>query len=388
MPRAVLVDTDPMALHSLAGRSNCRFQRQNFVCGRGGTRNNWAGGYYAEDDLRGRVWAAVRSEAERCDRLQGFQIVHSLGGGTGSGLGARVADHLRAEYPGRTVNTFSTLWPRPCEATEEAGGGEPFNTALCVARLIGAAHNTYMADNRQLYDACTGPLAMAEPTYADLNHLVSLTMSGTTAGLRFADQLDADMAKRTNDLVPYRRLHFFVPGFAPLTHRGQVDDDVRARTDAAVPWRLAAQLFAAVSSRCGGRPHVVMAAVATFRGNHMQCSGQPDVLTRRVVAAADVRQHRFLFPNNVKSTVCAVPSCGIPLSGTLVANTTAVCDVFDRVRRRCAYALTKRQLLHSFVAEGMTVDDFYHALENVDSLIEEYRSIEGMIDDNDRTAGE
>jgi len=29
----------------------------------------------------------VRKEAEGCDCLQGFQICHSLGGGTGSGMG-------------------------------------------------------------------------------------------------------------------------------------------------------------------------------------------------------------------------------------------------------------------------------------------------------------
>jgi len=30
----------------------------------------------------------IRKEAEACDRLQGFQVLHALGGGTGSGLGS------------------------------------------------------------------------------------------------------------------------------------------------------------------------------------------------------------------------------------------------------------------------------------------------------------
>lgn len=386
VPRAVLVDTDPTTLHALASRENCPFRRENFVCGHGGTGSNWARGHYAADGLTDRVWAVIRTEAERCDRLQGFQMVHSLGGGTGSGLGSRVADHLRAEYPGRTVNTFSTVWPRPCDATDVAGGGEPFNTALCAARLTDAAHNTYVSDNRALYDTCTGPLAMAAPTYEDLNHLASLTMSGTTAGLRFAGgRADADdMAKRTNDLVPYRRLHFFAAGFAPITHRGQ-----HVVVGHASPQRLAVQLFDAVVSpgRCGGRPRVVMAAAVTFRGVHPlhRCTGRPDALPGHGV--------RPLFPNNVRWTVCAVPSSGVPVSGTLVANTTAVRDVFDRVRRRCAYALTKRRALHSFADEGTTADDLYHALERIDSLIEEYRSVDGMtvdeenVDDNNVVGG-
>ena len=33
------------------------------------------------------VLDVVRKEAEVCDCLQGFQLTHSLGGGTGSGMG-------------------------------------------------------------------------------------------------------------------------------------------------------------------------------------------------------------------------------------------------------------------------------------------------------------
>lgn len=358
------MDTEPNLRWS-ADRPGCRFRRENFVCGRGGSGSYWTGGYYATDDLPGRVWAAIRSEAERCDRLQGFQIVHSIGGGTGSGLGARVAEHLRAEYPGRTVNTYSTYGVA-------TGIGEPFNAALCAARLIGTSHNTYLTMAAEL---------------ADLDYQASLTMSGTTAGLRFAGQVNSDMAKRTNDLVPYERLHFFAPQFAPRTHRGQFEHEVREGTDDSACLRLASRLFAATAPSCadGRPPCVVMAALITFRGSHLECNGQRDVLSRRVVAAAGVQQQRFLFPNNVKTTVCSVPSCGIQLSGTLMANTTAMWDMFDRVRRRCVFALAKRDQMHVFDAEGMSSDDFYYALEEINSLIEEYRSVEGTIDDTTAT---
>ena len=58
------------------------------------------------------------------------------------------------------------------------------------------------------------------PTYGDLNHLVSLTMSGVTTCLRFPGQLNADLRKLAVNMVPFPRLHFFMPGFAPLTARG------------------------------------------------------------------------------------------------------------------------------------------------------------------------
>jgi tubulin beta len=63
-------------------------------------------------------------------------------------------------------------------------------------------------------------LKLSTPTYGDLNHLVSLTMSGVTTCLRFPGQLNADLRKLATNLVPFPRLHFFMPGFAPLTARG------------------------------------------------------------------------------------------------------------------------------------------------------------------------
>ena len=49
-----------------------------------GAGNNWAKGHYTEGaELIDSVLDVVRKEAESCDCLQGFQINHSLGGGTG-----------------------------------------------------------------------------------------------------------------------------------------------------------------------------------------------------------------------------------------------------------------------------------------------------------------
>lgn len=44
-------------------------------------------------------------------------------------------------------------------------------------------------------------------------------MSGVTTCLRFPGQLNADLRKLAVNMVPFPRLHFFMPGFAPLTAR-------------------------------------------------------------------------------------------------------------------------------------------------------------------------
>jgi tubulin beta len=43
-----------------------------------------------------------------------------------------------------------------------------------------------------------------------------MTISGVTTCLRFPGQLNADLRKLAVNMVPFPRLHFFMPGFAPL----------------------------------------------------------------------------------------------------------------------------------------------------------------------------
>jgi tubulin beta len=74
------------------------------VFGQTGAGNNWAKGHYTEGaELIDSVLDVVRKEAESCDCLQGFQITHSLGGGTGSGMGTLLISKIREEYPDRCV---------------------------------------------------------------------------------------------------------------------------------------------------------------------------------------------------------------------------------------------------------------------------------------------
>ncbi|PIN98193.1 hypothetical protein AB205_0155320, partial [Aquarana catesbeiana] len=114
VPRAVLVDLEPGTMDSL--RSSVigpLFRPDSFIHGNSGAGNNWAKGHYTEGaELIESVMDVVRHESEGCDCLQGFQLVHSLGGGTGSGMGTLLINKIREEYPDRIMNTFSVM-PSP-----------------------------------------------------------------------------------------------------------------------------------------------------------------------------------------------------------------------------------------------------------------------------------
>merc|ERR1712050_80234 len=80
--------------------------------------------------------------------------------------------------------------------------------------------------------------------------------------LRFPGQLNADLRKLAVNMVPFPRLHFFMPGFAPLTSRGS--QQYRALT---VP-ELTQQMFDAknMMAACDPRHGRYLTVATMFRG--------------------------------------------------------------------------------------------------------------------------
>ena len=71
--------------------------------------------------------------------MQGFQLTHSLGGGTGSGMGTLLISKIREEYPDRIMNTYSVV-PSPKVSDTVV---EPYNAPLSVHQLVENTDETY-----------------------------------------------------------------------------------------------------------------------------------------------------------------------------------------------------------------------------------------------------
>src|SRR5690242_2488031 len=151
------------------------FRPDNYVFGQSGAGNNWAKGHYTEGaELVDQVLDVVRKEAEGCDCLQGFQLTHSLGGGTGSGMGTLLLSKIREEFPDRMMATFSVM-PSPKVSDTVV---EPYNATLSLNQLVENSDETFCIDNEALYDIYEKTLKIADPSYADLNYLISTVMAG------------------------------------------------------------------------------------------------------------------------------------------------------------------------------------------------------------------
>lgn len=358
------MDLEPGTMDSVrAGVYGNLFRPDNFIFGQSGAGNNWAKGHYTEGaELIDTVLDVVRKESEVCDCLQGFQITHSLGGGTGSGMGTLLISKIREEYPDCIMMTFSVV-PSPKVSDTVV---EPYNATLSVHQLVENSDEVMVLDNEALYDICFRTLKLENPTYGDLNHLVSAAMSGTTCCLRFPGQLNSDLRKLAVNLIPFPRLHFFMLGFAPLTSRGST-----AYRSLSVA-ELTAQVFDAKNMMCAADPRHgrYLTASTLFRGR---------MSTKEVEEQLLLTQNRnasyFVewIPNNIKSSVCDIPPKGFKMSCAFIGNSTAIQEMFRRVSEQFTAMFRRKAFLHWYTGEGMDEMEFTEAESNMNDLVSEYQ---------------
>lgn len=125
--RCILVDSEPKVVQSVCKPTTdsvFSFRPAYAHVQQAGRGNNWAMGYYGpklkspplkytselvddRKDLIDLVMESLRRESESVDYYQGSIVMHSLGGGTGSGLGCRVMERIRDTYPKAYLVTAS-----------------------------------------------------------------------------------------------------------------------------------------------------------------------------------------------------------------------------------------------------------------------------------------
>ena len=176
------------------------------------------------------------------------------------------------------------------------------------------------------------------------------------------------------NMVPFPRLHFFMPGFAPLTSRGS--QQYRALT---VP-ELTQQMFDAknMMAACDPRHGRYLTVAAMFRGRMSMKEVDEQMLN---VQNKNSSYFVEWIPNNVKTAVCDIPPRGLKMSATFVGNSTAIQELFKRISEQFTAMFRRKAFLHWYTGEGMdemeftevrTVDAiqlFIMVLTTVDSIV-------------------
>ncbi|PNH03066.1 Tubulin gamma chain [Tetrabaena socialis] len=112
IPRAILLDLEPRVINGIQ-TSDLRnlFNPENIFISKegGGAGNNWASGYTQGEAVQETLLDMIDREAEYCDSLEGFNMCHSIAGGTGSGMGSYMLELISDRFSKKLIQTYR--WP-------------------------------------------------------------------------------------------------------------------------------------------------------------------------------------------------------------------------------------------------------------------------------------
>lgn len=418
--RAVVVDMEEGVINNmLKGPLSELFDQQQLLYDVSGAGNNWAHGHHGYGpQYREPLCEQLRRAAEDADSLQGFLLLHSLGGGTGSGLGTYLLGLMEEEFP----NVFRFSCP-VIPSEDDHVVTSPYNATLAASVLVEHAHCVLPLENQALAAISTrleaaaagrgaaggkrsgaaaaapggsssraatanlGGLGQSAGPGGDkdrgggggnsssssrqggwdvMNGLAANLLLHLTSSIRFEGSLNTDLNDITMNLVPFPRMHFLLSSLAPLA----APRDVAALT---AP-RSVDQLFSDAFSRdsqllvADSTQHTHLAAALMMRGRLSLSDAQRNIGRLRP-------QLRMAHWNTegFKLGLCAHPPVGLPYSMLCLSNNCCIAHTVETLLGRFHKLYKRRIFLHHY-QEYMDVQGFDAAAECLQGLVQDYKA--------------
>ena len=171
-PRRILVDLNRDNLQT-AQQSEYGGLYNRCVYGFTSSSPYWAAGFFGEGTIL--VDQALCEIQLKVDQSCGdciIWVIHTLGGGCGSGVGSLLLDLLATQLPKVPRVSIAIL---PSSKVSD-GVTEPYNAGLALDHILSSAHQVLLIDNEKLYDICFKG-RIPSPTYNDLNNIVSKALA-------------------------------------------------------------------------------------------------------------------------------------------------------------------------------------------------------------------
>jgi len=112
IPRSILFDLEPRVITTILNSAYAKlYNPENVYLSKhgGGAGNNWAAGYKEGESVQEELFDIIDREADNSDSLEGFVMCHSIAGGTGSGMGSYVLEHINDRFPKKLIQTYSVF---------------------------------------------------------------------------------------------------------------------------------------------------------------------------------------------------------------------------------------------------------------------------------------
>lgn len=377
IPRAVLLDLEPRVIDTIMSSPYANlYNPENVFTSKhgGGAGNNWASGYSQAERLHEEIFDIIDREADGSDSLEGFVICHSIAGGTGSGMGSYMLEKLNDRFPKKLIQTYS-VFPQQEDISDVVV--QPYNSILTLKRLTQNADCVVVLDNTALNRIASDRLHIPNPTFSQVNQLVSTIMSTSTTTLRYPGYMNNDLIGLIASLIPTPRLHFLMTGYTPLTTDQKVSS-VRKTTVLDVMRRLLQPKNVMVSTlRDKKFQHCYISIL-----NIIQGEVDPTQVHKSLQRIRERKLAEFIpwGPASIQvalSRKSPYVQTAHRVSGLMMANHTSIstvfeksCRLYDKLRKREAFLENYRK--ESIFQENL--DEMDNSREVVQQLIDEYQA--------------
>jgi len=375
IPRAVLLDLEPRVIDSIMQSPYANlYNPENIYTSKdgGGAGNNWGHGFEQAESLHEDIFDIIDREADGSDSLEGFVLCHSIAGGTGSGMGSYMLERINDRYPKKLIQTYS-VFPQQEDISDVVV--QPYNSVLTMKRLTQNADCVNVLDNTALNRIAADRLHIPNPTFSQVNQLVSTIMATSTTTLRYPGYMNNDLIGLIASLIPTSRLHFLMTGYTPLT-TDQKTTSVRKTTVLDVMRRLLQPKNMMVATpRDRKRNHCYISIL-----NIIQGEVDPTQVHKSLQRIRERKLAEFIpwGPASIQvalSRKSPYIQTANRVSGLMLANHTSIASVFER-NCKLYDKLRKRE---AFLEQYKKVDMFKDSLDELDDsreivqqLIDEY----------------
>lgn len=366
-PRSILVDLEPRVVSQVINEHPQLFSRESVFVGSegGGAGNVWASGYQQGKNNSEVLLDLVQREAEGCDILDGFIMFHSVGGGTGSGLGSFLLEEIRDKIPKTVIQTISVL-PNNEEVSDAVV--QPYNSVLALRRLKECADGVVAMDNGMLARSVGDSLKMTPPTFAYANRLVSAVSAACTSTFRFPGSRFSDISSFLSLASPVPDCHFLVPSYSPFFEH-QVTA-MRKTTCLDVQRKLALPKSRLVGFE-ESETNCHLAALNLMQGV------EPGEVEKSLLRIKQRGLLRFApwAPPIIQVAICNAKSNNV--SGLLLGNTTGIARALSKISAQYDRLKQRNAFIDMYKREGQEhLEEFHPARESLESLVLKYRAAE------------
>lgn len=377
IPRALLLDLEPRVINSIQSSDYAElYNPENIFVSKegGGAGNNWAKGFSNAEKVQDEIFDMIDREADGSDSLEGFVLIHSIAGGTGSGMGSYMLENINERYAKKLIQTYSVF---PMLSTETSDVVvQPYNSVLTLKRLTLNADCVVVLDNTALNRIAMDRLKLTNPTFAQINSLVSTVMAASTTTLRYPGYMNNDLIGMLASLIPTPRCHFLMTGYTPLTI-DRTTATIRKTTVLDVMRRLLHTKNIMVS--CTTRRGVYISIL-----NIIQGEVDPTQVHKSLQRIRERKLAKFITwgPASIQvalSRQSPYIQHAHKVNGLMMANHTGICQLFDRTIKQYEKLRSRNAFLENYRQEALfsdNLDEFDNAKEVVVQLSEEYKAAE------------